>query len=110
MSKCTHSSVNIADGYEDLQRVLQLAFDQSANGKGKERHANDLPFNEQPIMQIGRMVGVGGHTYQICKKAQEATGMVNRGALEAAKAEMLGAIVYAAAAYLLIEGMDHTND
>lgn len=93
-------------GYEDLARILQGAYDQSAKGKGKERHANDKPFNKQPIMEIGRMVGVGGHTYQICKKAQEAGGMVDRGKLEAAKAELRGAMVYAAAAILLIEGMD----
>ena len=90
-------------GYEHLARILQSAYDQSARGKGRARHANDLPFDQQPIMQIARMVGVGGHSYQICKKAQEATGMVNREQYEAAIAEFRGVIVYAAAAILLIE-------
>jgi len=90
-------------GYETLARVLQLAYDQSARGKGKERHANSKPFDQQPIFNISRMVGVGGLSHQICKKAQEATGMAARGSTDAAKAEFLGAIVYAAAAYLLIE-------
>lgn len=90
-------------GYEDLARVLELAYDQSAKGKGSERHANQKPFKNQPIMEIARMVGVGGHSYQICKKAQEATTMVEREKFDAAKAEFLGAIVYAAAAILLIE-------
>jgi len=93
-------------GYETLARVLQLAYDQSARGKGKERHANSEPFDQQPIFNISRMVGVGGLSYQICKKAQEATGMAARGSTDAAKAEFLGAIVYAAAAYLLIEEHD----
>lgn len=90
-------------GYEPLRRVLEEAYNQSARGKGRERHANEKPFLQQPIMEIGRMVGVGGHTYQINKKAQEATTMASRGQRGAAKAELLGVIVYAAAAYLLIE-------
>ena len=93
----------VSSGYEDLRRILLSAFDQSARGKGKERHANDKPFNEQPIMQIARMVGLGGHAYQVCKKAQEACGMHQRDQHEAAIAEFKGVIVYAAAAILLIE-------
>ncbi len=90
-------------GYEKLADVLTKAYDQSARGKGRERHANDKPFLEQPIFGISRMVGLGGLTYQVCKKAQEATGMHERGSNDAAQAELLGVIVYAAAAYLLIE-------
>jgi len=93
-------------GYENLARILQGAYNQSAKGKGKHRHANNKPFEKQPIMAIGGMVGVGGHTYQVCKKAQEATSMVAREEYDAAIAEMRGVIVYAAAAILLIEGMD----
>lgn len=90
-------------GYEPLRRVLEEAYNQSARGKGRERHAHEKPFLQQPIMEIGRMVGVGGHTYQISKKAQEATTMASRSQHAAAKAELLGVIVYAAAAFLLIE-------
>lgn len=90
-------------GYEDLARILDRAYDQSARGKGRERHANDKPFRQQPIMEIARMVGLGGHAYQICKKTQEAVGMANRGDSAAAIAEFYGAIVYSAAAVLLIE-------
>jgi len=107
--KCSsHLSQNqmTVPGYENLGRILQGAYDQSAKGKGKHRHANNKPFEKQPIMAIGGMVGVGGHTYQVCKKAQEATSMVAREEYDAAIAEMRGVIVYAAAAILLIEGMD----
>lgn len=92
-------------GYEPLARILALAYDQSAKGKGKERHANAKPFLKQPIMEIGRMLGsvCDGEMYQIIKKVQEASNMVARGNAPAAKAELLGAIVYSAAAYLLIE-------
>lgn len=92
-------------GYEALARVLGLAYNQSAKGKGKERHANARPFLDQPIMAIGRMLGstADGEFYQVIKKAQEASNMVARGNTSGAKAELLGVIVYAAATYLLIE-------
>lgn len=92
-------------GYEALARVLGLAYDQSAKGKGKERHANARPFLDQPIMTIGRMLGstADGEFYQVIKKAQEASNMVARGNTSGAKAELLGVIVYAAATYILIE-------
>lgn len=90
-------------GYEPLARVLQLAYEQSAKGKGRERHANGKPFLKQPLLEISRMVGVGGPAYQVCKKTQEAVSMHASGRHEAAMAEFLGAIVYAAACYIIVE-------
>jgi len=46
-------------GYESLAQVLQEAYDQAARGKGAERHANDLPFDQQPMQQIARRRGLG---------------------------------------------------
>lgn len=89
-------------GYEPLAKVLELAFDQSANGKGRQRHGRGKRFLDQPIFGISRMVGLGGLTYQIMKKAQEATSMNHDGKPEAAQAELLGVMVYAAAAHILI--------
>ena len=101
------------DGYYDLERVLTLAYDQSARGKGKERHAKSRPFESQPIRTIPEMLGaregLGGLAYQVIKKVQESVGMTNRHRTTAAKAELLGAIVYAAAAYLHIEGVERAN-
>jgi hypothetical protein len=97
-----------AQGYERFRGVLDAAYQQSAEGKGRVRHGHGKPFHEQPIMQIARMVGLGGHTYQICKKAQEATTMANGGNPDGAKAELLGIIVYAVAAYLLVEESERT--
>lgn len=91
------------DGYGPLAAVLRDAYDQSAKGKGKERHANGKPFLMQPIMSIGRMVGPGYPLGQAMKKAQEAGGMCSRGNVQAAKAELLGVIVYTAAAIILME-------
>lgn len=89
-------------GYESLTHALAAAHAQSSKGKGKERHANDKPFDQQPIMEIGRMVGPGYQIGQAMKKGQEAMGMRERGERDRARAELLGAIVYMAAAWLLI--------
>ena len=91
------------DPYAELRRVLDAAYEQAANGKGKERHANNKPFTAQPIMEIARMVGPGYQLGQAMKKAQEAGGMIQRGQPDRAKAELLGAINYLAACVLLIE-------
>ena len=91
------------DGYSPLASVLRDAYLQSAKGKGKERHANGKPFLMQPIMSIGRMVGPGYPLGQAMKKAQEAGGMFARNNTPAAKAELLGVIVYTAAAIILME-------
>lgn len=91
--------VKSSSDYDPLGRVLLLAYEQAASGKGKERHANSKPFNRQPIMEIARMVGIGYQLGQAMKKAQEASRLPN----ERARAELLGAINYLAAAYLLLE-------
>lgn len=96
--------------YRHLRRVLDLAYDQSANGKGQERHANNLAFEDQEILAISRSVGVGFPLGQARKKAGESLGMFNRGQIPAAKTEVLGAIVYLAAAWLWYEEQEnHSN-
>lgn len=91
--------MQIEPGYEPLAGVLQKALDQSQHGKGIERHGNGLPFLEQPIMNIARMVGTGYQIGQAMKKGQESMRLP----LDRAQAELLGAINYLAAAYLLLE-------
>lgn len=98
--------MNIEKGYEPLAKVLQMALDQSQKGKGRQRHATDKPFMEQPIMNIGRMVGTGYNTGQAMKKAQESSRMEPARAI----AELLGAINYLASAVLLIEEQITTVD
>ena len=89
----------VQPGYEPLAKVLQAALDQSALGKGRDRHATTgKPFTSQPICEIGRMVGIGYNVGQAMKKGQEAMRLPT----ERAQAELLGAIVYMASAYLLL--------
>ena len=94
------------DAYSDLRRVLDMAFAQASQGKGKERHANGREFDRQPIMELARMHGLGYPTGQAAKKLQEAHTLLRLRGKEAAIQEILGAINYAAAAVLLIEEME----
>ena len=84
-------------GYASLADVLARAYDQAARGKGKERHAQDLPFDQQPMQTISQLVGsADGLRYQAIKKIQEAPRL----APEAGVRELLGAIVYLAGAII----------
>lgn len=94
------------DAYSGLRRVLDMAFAQASQGKGKERHANGREFDRQPIMELARMHGLGYPTGQAAKKLQEAHTLLRLRGKEAAIQEILGAINYAAAAVLLIEEME----
>lgn len=87
-------------GYEKLDDVLARAFKQASEGKGAERHANDLPFHEQPMQQIANQVGRGFLLGQAIKKVVEAQSL----SPEHAVAEMLGAINYIAGAVIHLEG------
>ena len=92
-----------APGYERLESVLEAAHKQASEGKGKERHANDLPFDKQPMQVIAASHGVGFITGQAAKKLEEAVGMLDRGERDAAIKELLGAVVYAAGAVIYVE-------
>lgn len=87
-----------AQNYTTLRTILDAAFNHAATGKGKERHARGLPFDEQPMLVTTRMVGPGFPLGQAIKKSQEAAGMIERSELDAAEAECLGAINYLAGA------------
>ena len=91
-------SFKIPVGYEALGLVLSKAIDQAAHGKGKERHANGEPFEQQKICRISRAVGVGFAVGQAMKKAEEALRLEKSAGLR----ELLGAINYLAAAYIVI--------
>ncbi|MBU2538112.1 MAG: hypothetical protein KKH22_06710 [Proteobacteria bacterium] len=95
------SALPAPDGYEALTAVLQDAIDQAANGKGLERHADDQPFHNQPIMRETQAVGLGFPAGQARKKILEAV----RGCddhPERAVADLLGAINYIAALVIAI--------
>jgi hypothetical protein len=87
--------------YAELRRVLDLALDQAANGKGKERHALEGErFEDQQIVQLGAWMGSNHFELgQAVKKLLESARLKPG----PAKREILGAINYAAAAVILLE-------
>lgn len=87
-------------GYESLAAVLDDALEQAQAGKGQERHACGEPFHEQQIVVLNEKLGsIHGQIFQASKKAREATRLP----MPAARAELLGAIVYLAAAAIQLE-------
>lgn len=103
-------SVLQSPGYESLANVLHRAFQQAADGKGAERHANSLPFEKQPMQSIAQKHGVGFLLGQADKKTFEAHGMVKRQQEDRAVHELLGAINYLAGAIIFIESADNADD
>ena len=88
------------EGYADLEAVLNKAYAQAAEGKGKERHAGDSKdFKDNPMFKIIDMVGEGFALGQAIKKIEES----RRLPIEMAVNERLGAIVYIAASIIALE-------
>lgn len=88
----------MSEAYAKLKEVLDMAYDQASNGKGKERHAKkDEPFENQKICEITRRVGHGFPLGQAIKKAEEAPRLGTQRGI----AEKLGAIVYLAASIMV---------
>lgn len=100
MSKTTKRSQMEVEGYEPLAAELTNAYIQASAGKGRERHANNRPFDRQPILEVSRIVGPAFNTGQAMKKLGEATQMFQRGEIDKAIHEIHGAMVYCAAAVL----------
>lgn len=87
----------VKPGYETLAGVLVEALHQAQSGKGHERHANGLPFEEQPMASINETLGsIDGYLFQAHKKSMESRVLPH----DRAVAELLGAINYLAGAVL----------
>lgn len=83
-----------AEGYDELAIILRDAFKQASEGKGRERHANDLPFDQQPMQTLSDMFDSDkGMAFQAVKKLREGLDMPEYDRMER---ELLGSIVYTA--------------
>lgn len=90
--------LEVPKGYVALGMVYAEAIDQAAMGKGKERHASDENFEDQQIVEINKRLGSeDGALFQAVKKIYES----KRLPFERAKAELLGAMNYLAAAIIV---------
>lgn len=96
------------DDYLPLLRTFLGALEQAAYGKGRERHANDLPFTEQPILTTARMLDSdAGLAQQVIKKTIEARSLPSK---TARINELRGTLVYAAAMILFEEMYGRSDD
>ncbi len=86
-------------GYYSLAEVLNRAFLQAAKGKGKDRHAQGEPFDQQVMQQGADRFGVGSLLFQAFKKSEESQRLPFGPAI----AELLGAINYLAGAVVAME-------
>lgn len=97
-------TIDIPEGYEALGSVLAEAVEQAAGGKGAKRHAySSEPFSGQLIREIPFRLGPGGECFclgQALKKICESRRLPP----DRACAELLGAVVYIAAAVPLLRG------
>lgn len=97
-------TIDIPEGYESLGLALGEAVAQASRGKGADRHAEKgEKFSDQLIMSIPKRLGDGGECFclgQAAKKIFES----RRLAPAPARAEILGAINYLAAAWSLLGG------
>lgn len=104
----SNHQASMTDDYTALRQVLDRAVQQASQGKGLERHANGEPFEDQQICQLGRWLRSADFEIgQACKKAIESKRLPP----DRAVAELLGAIVYLAAAVVLVdEGAPTANE
>lgn len=87
--------------YEKLQETLDKAFVQASKGKGKERHGDDKPFEEQPIFWIEdhfKSFQLG----QAVKKIHESQRLPT----ERAIAELQGAIIFLSAQIIRLRKLE----
>jgi len=88
--------------YSMLQDILDDAYNQAAQGKGQERHADKgVKIENQTTLQIARLVQGAPHAgplFQVIKKAIESTRLTPLAAIH----EILGAIVYAAFCIIIL--------
>jgi hypothetical protein len=92
--------LSVAPGYESLANVLDAALEQAQGGKGRERHSSGEAYEDQPIVVLNEFLGSNhGALFQACKKARESARL----APEHARAELLGAINYLAAAVIILD-------
>lgn len=98
VAQCKDSMTPQDKQYASLRAVLNLAYEQAAIGKGAERHANCLPFDEQPMQSISDSLGTNaGLLFQAQKKVAESVKLPHYNRRER---ELLGAINYIAGAII----------
>lgn len=104
MQQLDHDQDIVKKNYARLQAVLDAAYQQASAGKGAVRHANGLPFEEQRMISISRLLkSERGMAYQVCKKVAEGLDLPTH---DARVKELLGAINYIAGIVVYLEDVE----
>lgn len=85
--------------YDLLMSALMDAYQQAASGKGSERHGFGLNFEDQDLLAITSLQGLGFPLGQAIKKLCEGRRLDR----DLARKEFLGAIVYIAGAIVWLD-------
>lgn len=88
-----------------MRRVFAEVVAQVEGGKGAERHGKGQFLDQQQWVILARHHGVGFLTGQAAKKLNETPGLTTK---EARQRELLGAMAYAAFAYMMEDLEDET--
>lgn len=92
--------INVPEEYESLGDVFFSALRQAVEGKGRERHAEEgEAYEDQIICEVARRVGLGYPLGQAVKKIYESQRIGGVRGMD----ELLGAINYVAAAYIVMQ-------
>jgi len=99
--KLLNTDVQVVDNpdYDSVMSVLMDAYQQLSSGKGGERHASGINFEDQDMMQIMEGVGINFALGQAMKKILEG----RRLKINKAREEFLGAIIYLAGAVVWLD-------
>jgi hypothetical protein len=98
--------LEIDKNYSSLVEILFLALEHAAVTKGKERHANGLPFEKQKICRINRDVGLGFGLGQAIKKIEESVKL----SPDRAILELIGAINYLCGVTIVLKEIQIRGD
>lgn len=86
--------------YQSLRAVFSDAAVHASEGKGKDRHATDVPYEDQLSTWINKQLGTNHFAIgQAVKKLIESTRLEP----EHARSELLGALNYAATAVIVLD-------
>jgi hypothetical protein len=95
--------VEIDKNYASLFEQYLGALEHASVTKGKERHANGLPFEQQKICRINRNVGIGFGLGQCIKKSEEVKVLPPEMGIK----ELYGVINYASGVIIVLKEINN---
>jgi hypothetical protein len=99
----------VRQDYLDFFSVLFRAYEQTAIGKGADRHGGSIPWDEQPLRTELQLQDHPGFAIGQARKKLLESLRLSRLSPTSAKREVLGAIVYAVALFQYYDAADRKD-